>query len=177
MNEDLLAKLFYEAQEGNRDSYRLFLEEVGVLLERSLRKYIPGADLEDIVQETLFAIHHAKHTYLPSRPLLPWIFAIGKNKAIDYLRKMKRKNEIPILEHDFEQVENFPLEEELRIDDLMKGMQQLPAKQKFILEQMKLNDRSVREVAKELNMSESAVKVSASRAYEKLRQWFQKEKK
>ncbi len=175
--EDSLKKLFLEAQGGNRDSYHLFLKEAGGLLERSLRKYISGSDLEDVVQETLLAIHHARHTYHSSRPLFPWLFAIGKNRAIDHLRKRKRKNEIPWIEKDFD-IELVSSDElELDMQTLMKGMEQLPEKQRFIVEQMKLKDRSVKDVAQELRLSESAVKVAASRAYEKLRLWIQGERK
>lgn len=175
--EENLKKLFLEAQDGNRDSYQLFLKEAGELLERSLRKYISGGDLEDVVQETLLAIHHARHTYHSSRPLFPWIFAIGKNRAIDHLRKINRKNEIQLMESDFDVTLESSEELELNMQTLMNGLGQLPEKQKFIVEQMKLKDRSVKDVARELKLSESAVKVAASRAYEKLRIWMLREKK
>ena len=33
-------------------------------------------------------IHRARHTYLPSEPLLPWIFAIARHTRLDaYLGK------------------------------------------------------------------------------------------
>jgi RNA polymerase sigma-70 factor (ECF subfamily) len=46
----------------------------------------------------------------------------------------------------------------------------LPERQRQVVELMKLEQRSVREVALILGMSESAVKVTAHRAYKKLRQ-------
>ena len=47
---------------------------------------------------------------------------------------------------------------------------ELPARQRQVVELLKLEQRSVKEVARILDMSESAVKVTAHRAYKTLRQ-------
>ena len=37
------------------------------------------------------AIHLARHTYDPSRPFRPWMFAIVRHKTIDILRKQRSR--------------------------------------------------------------------------------------
>jgi RNA polymerase sigma-70 factor (ECF subfamily) len=47
------------------------------------------ADVEDLVQETLLAIHVRRHTYDPDQPFTPWVYAIARYKLIDYLRRTR----------------------------------------------------------------------------------------
>jgi RNA polymerase sigma-70 factor, ECF subfamily len=49
-----------------------------------LRQYLSvlardTARAEDLLQETFLQIHRSRHTYEPSYPLLPWVFAIARN--------------------------------------------------------------------------------------------------
>lgn len=54
-------------------------------------------------------------------------------------------------------------------DELAAAVLDLPEKQKQVIELLKVQTFSVREVAVKLNMSESLVKVTAHRAYKVLR--------
>src|SRR5262249_48105082 len=53
-------------------------------------------DAEDVVQETLLAIHLKRHTWDPSMPLGPWVRAIARNKLIDAMRRRGRRAQVPI---------------------------------------------------------------------------------
>ena len=46
-------------------------------------------EAEDLLQEVLIAIHTHRHTYDPSQPFTPWIYAIARYKFLDYLRRTK----------------------------------------------------------------------------------------
>src|SRR5262249_55252657 len=46
---------------------------------------------EDIVQEILLAVHLKRHTWDPTAPFGPWLFAIARNKLIDALRRRGRR--------------------------------------------------------------------------------------
>src|SRR5665213_2983569 len=50
-----------------------------------------GQDAEDLLQECWIRIHKARHTYRPSEPLLPWIFAIAHYTRLDGYRKRRRR--------------------------------------------------------------------------------------
>src|SRR6202022_4953880 len=47
------------------------------------------ADAEDLVQETLSALHTRRHTYDRSKPLTPWVYAIARYRLVDFLRRTR----------------------------------------------------------------------------------------
>ena len=51
----------------------------------------PVDQCEDIVQEVLLAVHLKRHTWDPTAPVGPWLFAIARNKIIDALRRRGRR--------------------------------------------------------------------------------------
>jgi RNA polymerase sigma-70 factor, ECF subfamily len=65
---------------GDATAYRAFLDELAVQLRRFLRERLRSRpdDVEDLVQECLLAVHDKRHTYDPSQPLTPWIYAIAR---------------------------------------------------------------------------------------------------
>ena len=155
------------AQSGNQQAYRELLHAVCVELNSFLiRKIANESDREDVLQNILIAIHNARHSYTPGRPFKPWMYAIANHKVIDYYRQNKRKSdhEAGDLDIDFsyrdETISNMETNEQL--EQLLK---KLPAKQALIVKLMKLDGLSVKETAAMMEMSVSAVKVSAHRAY------------
>src|SRR6266404_5971959 len=70
------------AQRGDREAYRALLTDIASPLLRFLRRRIADPhELEDVYQDTLMALHRARHTYDPSRPFEPWLFAIARHVA------------------------------------------------------------------------------------------------
>ena len=75
------------ANAGDVEAYTKLLGEIGVVMERYLRRHFGESDfIEDCVQECLLSIHRARATYDPARRLRPWMFTIVRHKAIDMLR-------------------------------------------------------------------------------------------
>src|SRR5678816_2786019 len=79
------------AQEGDQLAYAALL----VLLTTATRQFarrrlgdVPWID--DVVQETLLAVHSARHTYDARRPFAPWFYAIASNRMIDVIRRERR---------------------------------------------------------------------------------------
>ena len=91
-DESRWSALMVSAQAGNSDDYRVLLEELGDVVHAFLASRFGHHDfIEDCVQEALMAIHLARHTYDPSRPFRPWMFAIVRHKTIDILRKQRSR--------------------------------------------------------------------------------------
>src|SRR5687767_15320722 len=44
-------------------------------------------EVEDLVQETLLAVHNQRHTYDAGQPLTAWVHAIARYKLVDLLRR------------------------------------------------------------------------------------------
>ncbi len=53
-------------------------------------------DAEDISQETWMAVFQRFNEYDQSEEFSPWLFEIGKNKAINFLKSYQEQYEIPI---------------------------------------------------------------------------------
>jgi RNA polymerase sigma-70 factor (ECF subfamily) len=76
------AQLLIRAQDGDREAFLSLVNELGPVLANLLRrKIVDRSEIEDVCQETLLAIYESLHTYEPSRPPEPWLFAIARHVA------------------------------------------------------------------------------------------------
>lgn len=162
------------AQDGDAKAYERLLEEL--LPEvRSLvrRRLADDAAVEDVVQNTLLAIHRSRHTYRPERPFGPWLRAVARNAFLDHARVRSRRveREVPLDATPEPAAEEapLPLERERLSPDLERALAQLPAAQREAVELIQLQGLSVAEAAVKAGVSTSAVKVRAHRGYRALR--------
>src|SRR5579872_2497378 len=86
------SKLMARAQDGDRQAYRMLLEDLAPYL-RSIasRCFTQASDVEDVVQDVLLTVHVVRHAYDPSRPFGPWLLAIANRRIIDRLRRETRQ--------------------------------------------------------------------------------------
>jgi RNA polymerase sigma-70 factor (ECF subfamily) len=129
---------------------------------RLARIRVAAADAEDLVQETLIALHTRRHTYDRSQPLTPWVYAIARYRLVDYLRRSKRSTPVPIEEAEEVLADDNPssVESSLDLDQLLA---RLSPKARQAIQFVKLDGLSVSEAAARSGMSQSAVKVSVHR--------------
>ena len=68
------AELMCQAQQGDEKAYSLLLRDLSSALQKKLRRQFGYASfIDDCVQESLLAVHAARHTYQPHRPFKPWL--------------------------------------------------------------------------------------------------------
>ena len=125
-------------------------------------------DAEDLVQETLIAVHTKRALYDPGQPLTAWVYAIARYRLIDRWRRDGRRGvQIPI-----DTCENQLAAEEHEAGDPVRDvatlLASLPAKQRRAIELVKLAGQSVREAADATGWSESDIKVSVHRGIKAL---------
>lgn len=168
---DQLTKLMQQAQAGNQQAYTQFLQQSAARLRPFLQKRLNSHfEVDDVTQEILISIHKARNTYDGKRPVLPWLFAIANFRLQDHWRNVygdELKEALDIDELD----EQLPRTQESEFDfsTIQKLIDQLPEKQALILRLIHQQGHTAKEVAQQLNMNESAVKVAAHRAYKVLR--------
>ncbi len=168
-------ELMKASQLGDSTSYKQLLTEITPFIKSYLYKKIFQKEaVEDVAQEVLMAIHKARHTYDPSQEFENWMYGISKFKFIDYVRKHTKKNDLEVFIEGFE---TFLADDTNKIDngvskDIEKALNILSDKQKQIIILTKLKGYSMIEVAKELDMSESAVKTNSHRAFKKMKTWL-----
>lgn len=167
------ATLMRLAQTGDQLSYASLLVLLTSITRQFARARLGGVPwVDDVVQETLLALHGARHTYDPRRPFAPWFYAIASSRLIDVLRPERRvmSREVPAdVLPDATGPEAPPHRDDIDVDAIHAAVKSLPAKQREVIEGLKFKDQSVRELAGRLNMSESAVKVTAHRGYRALK--------
>lgn len=178
-SEEHLKDLLIRGLSGDASAYHSFLKELTVHLRAFLRKrlaQIPD-EVEDLVQESLLAVHNQRHTYDPGQPLTPWVYALARYKLIDLLRRRSRV-----------EMHNEPLDDESELfvaadtesndarRDIAKLLEQLPDRQRLPIVHMKLEGLSVIETAQRTGMSESAVKVGVHRGLKALAAMIRSEK-
>ena len=167
-NEERLRPLMLAALAGDAKAYHELLSSVAPLLRTYFRRRLRGAedDVEDLVQETLIAIHGKRATYDGERPFTAWMFALARYKLVDLLRR--NRGEIPLdgLEEmltggDFEAATVARMD----IESLLAS---LPAKQARAIRDTKLAGLSVAEAAEMGGLSVADVKVSVHRGLKQL---------
>ena len=158
--EDRLRDLLVRGLAGDASSYHAFLKDLSTHLRAFLKRRLSRLpdEVEDLVQETLLAVHNQRHTYDAGQPLTAWVHAIARYKLIDLLRRRAGRDAL-----------NDPLDDELAVfaesateasdarRDLGKLLECLPDGQRRPIIHMKLEGLSVVEAARLTGMSESAV--------------------
>src|SRR5262245_4317973 len=93
-SEERLRSLLVRGLAGDAVAYHVFLQELSAHLRAFLRKRLSKwpDDVEDIVQESLLAVHNQRHTYDAGQPLTAWVHAIAKYKLVDVLRRRKNRD-------------------------------------------------------------------------------------
>jgi RNA polymerase sigma-70 factor (ECF subfamily) len=174
-----LSGLMARAQDGDRPAYAALLGEVASLVEHYARRRVRQPDAcEEIVQDTLLAIHRDRHTYDPARPFRPWMYAIARHRLLDHLDKQRRWRNTELLTHAG--LEELALEAGSVAGPLSRALREalsrLSASQQRVIEMLKLEDCSVAEIAERTGMSVATVKVTAHRGYKKLRELLEAER-
>jgi RNA polymerase sigma-70 factor (ECF subfamily) len=153
---------------GDAAAYDRLLRELARALRPMIRRGLARAgrseaDAEDIVQETLVAVHLKRHTYDNSRPFGPWINAIARHKLTDALRRRGSRFDVPIEDV----AESLPAEDtapKLSDRDLNRSLDTLPSGQRMVLEAIAIEGNSISEAATKLEMTQGAIRVALHRA-------------
>jgi len=163
--------------QGDEGAHRAFLTAAAKALRSFFRNRLRGApeDAEDLVQETLVALHAKRDTYDPSLPLTAWMYAIARYRLIDHLRRIGRRGaHSSIDDHEIgEDHSDFAAADARR--DIAALLQRLPPKQREAIRLVKLEEKSVKEAAAETGWSESDIKISIHRGVHALMRLMREE--
>ncbi len=172
--------LMRQATAGDSAAYRRLLASLTPALRAIVRRNCgrigldPG-EAEDVVQETLLAIHLKRNTWEPDRPIGPWIMTIARNKLVDARRRKGNVSTAPI--EDFADMLSAAggLDHDLDRLDLDRLISRLGDRDRQLVRALAIEGRSVRETAATLDMSEGAVRVALHRAVKRLASFFRGE--
>ena len=171
-DDPLLDDLLRAANRGDQRAYADFLRAVTPLVRGIARARGSGvgADvIEDIVQETLLALHQKRHTWREDMPVRPWLYAIVRYKVVDAFRARGRRVHLPI--EDFaELLPAEPQADPTERSDAERRIAELDPRSARIITAIGLEGASVAETSAALHMTEVAVRVALHRGLKKLAQ-------
>jgi RNA polymerase sigma-70 factor (ECF subfamily) len=162
------ARWMADAQRGDRAAYRALLDDVGPVVEQFVRRRVGDAeDAKDVYQDILMALHRARHTYEPSRPFEPWLFAIARRvvsrRRGERIARNARELTVRVLpEIGVEGDGAVKLE-------LEQALRRLTPDQRQAFALLKLDGLSIERAAPRAGTTVGALKVRAHRAYRALR--------
>jgi RNA polymerase sigma-70 factor (ECF subfamily) len=166
-----LKELLVRGLSGEAASYAAFLKELGAFLRAFLRGRLARVpdEVEDLVQETLLAVHNQRHTYDTAQPLTAWVHAIARYKLIDFLRRRSGREAMndPLDDEDDLLATSDEEAREAR-RDMAALLAKLPDRHRLPIQHVKIEGLTVAEAAKLTGMSESAVKVGIHRGLKAL---------
>jgi RNA polymerase sigma-70 factor (ECF subfamily) len=155
------------ANAGDEIAYRRLLEALAPFLRQAVergftRSGFGNRDVEDVVQETLLAIHLKRQTWNEGEALTPWVTAIARHKLIDSLRRRGRHIELPIDDLiDVLPAETTP--EGLSSRDAERLLSVLSGRQRDVVRAISIEGLSARQAADRFGISEGAVRVALHR--------------
>jgi RNA polymerase sigma-70 factor (ECF subfamily) len=171
--------LMRAANAGDEAAYKRLLAGIAPVLRAQIRNGLlrtgmGAGEVEDILQETLLAIHLKRHTWRETEPFSPWMRAIARNKLIDSLRRRGGRVDLPI--EDYSDTLAAP-EEERPLStletDRMLGV--IEGRSRAVVQAIALDGLSARETATRLGMTEGAVRVALHRGLGALSKAFRKQ--
>ncbi len=166
--EARLKPLMIAGLDGEARAWRAFLQLLRPALHAyfNRRQFYGDADVEDLVQDALLAIHAKRETWRRADPVTSWCFTIARYKLIDHLRKSGRAKLVPLVD-DLVLLKDGVEDGAVR-QDLEKLLETTPARQRALIEDVKLSGYSLAEAGQRVGMTEGAAKVSLHRAMKTL---------
>lgn len=182
MSNDLHARedwadLMRRSQDGDQRAYATVLRAlIPAVRAYARRQVFDDVLVEDVVQDVLLTVHRLLHTYDSDRPLLPWVVAITSARAIDALRKQGRRREREA-GHDDQGAEPgrdggmLTPDEMVARQDVKRLLNILPARQRMVVEMVKLQEMSLNDAAEASRLTIPAIKSLLHRAFIRLKDY------
>ncbi len=170
-NEEQLRELLVRGLSGDARAYQSFLDKLGAHLRAFFRRRLTRLpdEVEDLVQETLLAVHNQRHTYDADQPLTAWVHAIARFKLVDLFRRRGRQEALnDPLDEASELVGAVDMQADEAKLDLHGLLDRLPDRQRLPIVHVKIEGLSVLETSALTGQSVSAVKVNVHRGLKAL---------
>jgi RNA polymerase sigma-70 factor (ECF subfamily) len=162
---DIGARLHQGRPEALEEAYR----SLGPLVKSYLSRYVPGPDIEDVMQRVFYEVWRVHERYDPTLSLRAWVLSIARKRAIDHLRR--RRDVVVPLESMREIVGDDGRELAERMawaDEVRDALGALPDQQRRVIELAYFAGYTQSEVAAALDVPLGTVKTRTSRGLQRL---------
>lgn len=156
--------------EGEEAALGEIVEEYGNNLILFINKYINNLSIsEDIMEDTFVSLIVHKHYFRGESSLKTYLFKIGRNKAINYLKKNKRIAQMPDELEDETKLEDIVIKSETN-KAIYSALGKLKKEYATVLYLIYFEKMSYEQCAKIMKKNKKQIKNLAYRAREKLRE-------
>ena len=134
-----------------------------------LRRMVPDADVDDVLQRVFMEVWRCQDRYDPQRSLEGWVLGIARKRAIDHLRS-RRRTPLPVAEIPEAAVGGEPELADRVVWGLevRAGLNGLPAEQRVVIELAYFEGCTQSEIASVLQVPLGTVKARMARGMRKL---------
>jgi len=159
-------------RDGDRAAFDLLVRRHQKGMWRLVRRYVKSdADAADVTQLAFVRAFRGLAAFRGSATVRSWLYRIAINCALSWLRDHRREQPTVLAEDAL--VDANPAPAQLAAGDdraqLRQAIEQLPPKQKLVLELRVFDDLSFKEVAELADCSENTAKVNFHYAVKRLR--------
>jgi RNA polymerase sigma factor (sigma-70 family) len=159
------ARLHQGEPEALEDAYRT----LGPLVMSYLARYVPHADIEDVLQRVFYEVWRVHERYDPDLPLRAWVLSIARKRAIDHLRK--RKDVVVPIESMREIVGDDGRDVAERLvwaHEVRSALDMLPIPQRTVIELAYFDGYTQTEIAAALDIPLGTVKTRTARGLQRM---------
>ncbi|RPI75682.1 MAG: sigma-70 family RNA polymerase sigma factor, partial [Planctomycetaceae bacterium] len=176
------ARLVEAVRHGDHDAFGELVKRYEPRLMSVLLRFVRDRELaRDLSQETFLRVFERIDQFDPSRRFGPWLFRIGVNLGLDYMRKRKRRlwpllfsesrSETPPDPASADPRQALDLEQEVR--HVLEG---IPEHYRTVLVLRDLENFSTSEIAAILNRKEATIRWRLAETQTKLQQiWLRRQ--
>lgn len=145
------------------------------LFRLALRITFDRAEAEDVVQDTMIRVWNKREEWTQFGSIEAYCLTEAKNLAIDRSQKKEAQNVELTPEMEEESEISGPYDQLVnneRMSIIHRLINELPEKQRLIMQLRDIEGESYKEIAKILNLTEEQVKVNLFRARQKVKQRY-----
>lgn len=145
------------------------------LFRLALQITFDRAEAEDVVQDTMIRVWNKREEWTQFGSIEAYCLTVAKNLAIDRSQKKEAQNVELTPEMEEESEISGPYDQLVnneRMSIIHRLINELPEKQRLIMQLRDIEGESYKEIAKILNLTEEQVKVNLFRARQKVKQRY-----
>lgn len=148
------------------------------LYRLALRITLNPAEAEDIVQETMIKVWNRREQWEQIESIEAFCLTICRNLSLDKMRKMENQNQSleeadnDAPDHSYSSNPEEQAMQQDRIELIRRLINQLPEKQRSVMQLRDFEGKSYKEIAAIMSISEEQVKINIFRARQAIRQKY-----
>ena len=148
------------------------------LFRLALRITLDSAEAEDVTSDTLIKVWNKREELRGVESIEAYCMTVCRNLALDRHEKKEAQN-LSLEANEIDAADNyFPPDEQLERDEKLRKVHelfnQLPERQRTIMQLRDIEEKSYREIATIMGVSEEVVKVTLFRARQAIRKQYDK---